>query len=201
MSRFNEERMKEVFSKTIELLQVKDYSKITMNDIAKNSKASKETLYKKFGSKQGLFEAIIISSSKPIGANFDDFARNNDLEPVLTQICFFYLMAVLGMGSVAFNRMAISEVIESPELAELLLENGRNKVYKRLVGYFEDLQKNNVISNDTTGEHKLEMLLALAAGDLQIRRLLNELDALPDEDYLMERSKVSAKYFIKLFKL
>lgn len=151
MSRFNEERMKEVFSKTIELLQVKDYSKITMNDIAKNSKASKETLYKKFGSKQGLFEAIIISSSKPIGANFDDFARNNDLEPVLTQICFFYLMAVLGMGSVAFNRMAISEVIESPELAELLLENGRNKVYKRLVGYFEDLQKNNVISNDTTG--------------------------------------------------
>ncbi len=70
MSRFNEERMKEVFSKTIELLQVKDYSKITMNDIAKNSKASKETLYKKFGSKQGLFEAIIISSSKPIGGKF-----------------------------------------------------------------------------------------------------------------------------------
>lgn len=201
MAIFDEDRKEEVFQKTIKLLSTKDYSRVTMLDIAKEAKISKETLYKNFGSKTGLFVAIIQKNSNIIREKIDEALQiqENFAEQVLINVVYLYLNTIISNGSAVINRIAISEINQTPELASILIENGRNNVYPSMCRYIDGLQKQKVISSEHEPERMVEILFGLAAGDMQIRYLLKTFPSNFNEEALKERAEKAVEYFFRIF--
>lgn len=201
MAIFNQDRKQEVFQKTLNLLSIKDYSRVTMLDIAKEAKISKETLYKNFGNKIGLFEAIIQENSSIIKEKIEQALENKEssVQQVLSNVVYLYLSTIISPGSALINRIAIAEVNQNPELASILIENGRGNVYPSMCKYIEELQKQELVSDDQHSERMVEILFGLAAGDTQIRYLLKDLPQTPDEAFLKDRAEKAVEYFFRIF--
>lgn len=201
MASFTEDRMQEVFEKTVRLMGEKDYSRLTMLDIAKTANISKETLYKNFGNKTGLFTAIIKNSSGSIKQPLEKMLheQTQDVDMALTNVVFLYLSTILSETSATINRIAIAEINHSPELASILIENGRGNVFPSLCEYLSELQQQGEIDDDWETEELAEILFGLAAGDMQIRLLLRAIPATMDAGFLLKRAQRTVKLFLKMF--
>lgn len=199
--RYSEERVQEIFDATIDLLGEKDYRRLTMMDLARRCQVSKETLYRWFGNKSGLFAAIIKARSARIVEEIQTSMAGTDDDPpaVLRAFCRQYLRTVLSEGAVRLNRVAISGVQETPELAQLLVDNGRENALPPLKRYLGTLQDRGLLETTTSVDDLAEALLGLAAGDKQIRRLLNAMSECPASDELDRLAAAAVHRFLRAF--
>ena len=199
--RHSDERVQEIFEATLELLGEKDYRRLTMLDLARTCRISKETLYNWFDNKAGLFAALIRTRSAPIVAEVDAALADAGEEPqeVLAAFCRQYLRTVLSDEAVRLNRVAIAGVQETPELAQLLVNNGRENALPPLRRYLDQLQHDGTLDSAASVESMAEALLGLAAGDTQIRRLLNALATPPDDATLERWADEAARRFLRAY--
>ena len=199
--RYSPERVQEVLAVVGQLLSEKDYRRLTMADIARACNCSKETLYRWFKSKEGLFAEMVRNSSNRIGERMSDLFAAADATPqaVLSTFCHQYLRTVLVESSVRVNRVAISGINETPELAQLLLENGRDNAVPQLERYLGELQGCGSIAQSAEMNDMVNTLLGLTAGDMQIRRLLGRLTACPADDVLVQIANRAAARFLLIF--
>jgi len=199
--RYSPERVQEILAVVDQLLSEKDYRQLTMADIARACNSSKETLYRWFKSKEGLFAEMVRNSSNRIGERMSDLFAAADATPqaVLSGFCHQYLRTVLVESSVGVNRVAISGINETPELAQLLLENGRDNAVPRLERYLGEMQRRGTIAESADMNDMVNTLLGLSAGDMQIRRLLGRLTACPADDVLEQIANRAATRFLLIF--
>ena len=199
--RYSPERVQEILAVVDQLLSEKDYRRLTMADIARACSSSKETLYRWFTSKEGLFAEMVRNSSNRIGERMSDLFAAADATPqaVLSGFCHQYLHTVLAESSVRVNRVAISGINETPELAQLLLENGRDNAVPRLERYLGELQGRGTIAESADMNDMVNTLLGLTAGDMQILRLLGRLTACPTDDLLERIANRAAERFLLIF--
>ncbi len=199
--RYSPERVQEILAVVERLLGEKDYRHLTMADIARACNGSKETLYRWFGSKAGLFAEMVRTSSDRIGERMNELFAATGATPqtVLSGFCHQYLRTVLAESSVRVNRVAISGINETPELAKLLLENGRDNAVPWLERYLGNLQEHGIIVESADMDDMVNTLLGLAAGDMQIRRLLGRLTEYPEDSTLAETANRAAARFLLLF--
>jgi AcrR family transcriptional regulator len=199
--RYSPERVQEILAVVGQLLSEKDYRQLTMADIARACNCSKETLYRWFKSKEGLFAEMVRNSSNRIGERMSDLFAAADATPqaVLSAFCHQYLRTVLVESSVRVNRVAISGINETPELAQLLLENGRDNAVPQLERYLGELQGCGSIAQSAEMNDMVNTLLGLTAGDMQIRRLLGRLTACPADDVLEQIANRAAERFLLIF--
>jgi hypothetical protein len=109
------------------------------------------------------------------------------------------LRTVLAESSVRVNRVAISGINETPELAQLLLENGRDNAVPYLERYLGDLQERGTIVQSADMGDMVNTLLGLAVGDMQIRRLLGRLAECPPDNALAQAANRAAARFLLIF--
>jgi AcrR family transcriptional regulator len=199
--RYSLERVQEIFAVVEQLLGENDYRQLTMAEIARSCSGSKETLYRWFGSKAGLFAEMVRNSSNRIGERMSALFAATDATPqaVLSGFCHQYLRTVLAESSVRLNRVAISGFNEVPELAQLLLENGRDNAVPWLERYLGELQGRGTIAQSAEMNDMVNTLLGLTAGDMQIRRLLGRLSACPADDLLEQMADRAAARFLLIF--
>jgi AcrR family transcriptional regulator len=199
--RYSPERVQEILAVAERLLGQKDYRRLTMADIAGACNGSKETLYRWFGNKAGLFAEMVRTSSDRIGERMNALFAAADASPqaVLGGFCHQYLRTVLAESSVRVNRVAISGINETPELAHLLLENGRDNAVPHLQRYLGGLQEQGIITRSADMDDMVNTLLGLAAGDMQIRRLLGRLTACPADNVLAQAADRAAARFLLIF--
>lgn len=199
--RYSPERVKEILAIVDQLLGEKDYRQLTMADIARACNSSKETLYRWFKSKEGLFAELVRNSSNLIGERMRDLSSATDASPqaVLSGFCYQYLRTVLVESSVRVNRVAISGIKETPELAQLLLQNGRDNAIPQLERYLGELQDSDIIIQSADINDMVNTLLGLSAGDMQIRRLLGRLTACPADNLLEQIANRAAARFLLIF--
>ena len=199
--RYSPERVQEILAAVDQLLSEKDYRRLTMADVARACSSSKETLYRWFRSKEGLFAEMVRNSSNRIGERINDLfvAANSTPQEVLSGFCLQYLRTVLAESSVRVNRVAISGINETPELAQLLLENGRDNAVPWLERYLGQLQGRGTIAQSADMDDMVNTLLGLAAGDMQIRRLLGRLTGCPPDDVLEQIAGRAAARFLLIF--
>ena len=168
------------------------YEGTTMLGIAERAGASKETLYNWFGSKVGLFTALIEANAERSAARIRSaLAGDEDARQTLVDYAIGLLLLLTSPTSVALNRAAMS----SPELAEVLLASGRHRVGPLVESYLDRLVEAGRIATNDTGEAS-ELLYGLTVRDTQIRVLLGE--PAPTRAAVVQRAEAAVDQFLHL---
>lgn len=105
-------------------------------EVVRRSGGSLATLYSSFGSKEGLFEAIVAQISAAMMAPFDaaDF-ESRPLEEALREFGERLLGTMLCPDAVRWQRMCVAEGPQFPALRSALIRSGPGQVRERLAAY------------------------------------------------------------------
>ena len=180
------------------ILGEKGYRDATMLDVARRVSASKETLYAWFGSKSGLFQAVVRRNANTVRAVLEGHLDGKaPVEAALTDVGRALAGLLLGDSAVAINRAAISEARSEPELARVLVETGREATLPIFVRYLERCRRRGLLEFDDPRE-AAERFLGLLLTDMQVRRLLGAADT-PDVGQVETRARQAAAAFLKLY--
>ncbi len=196
---WKERRREEILMVALEVLAERGYRETSMREIAGRARASKETLYSWFGSKVGLFEALISWQASRLDATLSRSLEEQRGEPAEV-LCSFALelsKLLLGDRAVIINRAAISEAQADPSLAGILAARGRESVTPRLARYLEEQASAGTLAIYDTGV-AVEALIGLTIGDRQVRRLLGTLPE-PAEAELKTRAERAVSDFLKIY--
>ena len=189
-----EERRQRVLDAAFAVLIERGYQRTTMLAVARRAGASKETLYSWFGSKQGLFTAMIQRQSAAMNRRLrDSLAGDEDLETTLTALAADMLELLLGERALALNRAAMSE----PELAAALLEHGRHATGPLVEEYLaREISQGRLPAVDPA--EAFRVFYGLLIQDQQIRALLG--DTSLNRAAIDEQARFTVRRFLLLVK-
>ena len=112
------------------------FSDTTMQMIAARAGASKETLYRHFGSKEGLFAEIVETRAKEFLAGIEEnFERPGSVGDVLRDLGSRILDAMVESIAISLCRTVVSESMRNPELGRIFYAAGPDRVRKRLAEF------------------------------------------------------------------
>ena len=186
------ERERLVIAAALEELIEHGYERVTMLGIASRAGASKETLYNWFGSKEGLFAALIKEDADRSAEQLQQaLAAEADPFDTLVRYATGLLTLLTSPTSVALNRAAMS----SPELAENLLTHGRRRVGPVVERYLALLTDSGVLQVPDPARG-FELLYGLVVRDTQIRSLLG--DPAPSSAAIARQATAAVEAFFAL---
>jgi AcrR family transcriptional regulator len=114
------------------------YAETTMQIIASRAGASKETLYRHFGSKEALLAEIMQARAEQItGHESGYFQLDGEPEKVLFEIAYVLLGYLTHNANLSLFRMVLVESQRTPELAKIFLEQGPKRILNQLSGYLK----------------------------------------------------------------
>jgi AcrR family transcriptional regulator len=186
-----------VLDSAFQLLVERGYRRTTMAAVAERAGSSKETLYAWFGDKPGLFVALVRREAEAMNQRVLlalSSERVTDPAETLTAFATGLLRLLLGERSVAINRAAIGELDSAPELAGVLLAQGRHRTGPIVEAYLARLAAQGHLAIDDPAE-AFTLLYGLVVQDLQIRALLG--DRLPERD-LAQHARAAVNRFLAL---
>ncbi len=196
-------RRKLIEEAAYEVLSERGYRSSSMLLIAKKAKASNETLYRWYGSKQGLFTALVEENSRNVKEGLeacltegaDPLATLREFGPALLEL-------VTSPRAIALNRAAAAEAENSSpgeKLGDAIASAGRetitpliNKVFKAAAakGYWSESETDDAV----------QTYVSLLIGDLQMRRAIGVQDALTPEQ-CQQRAQHALDLTLKIFNL
>lgn len=128
-----EKRRREIAAVAERVFFENGFSETTMQAIALRAGASKETLYRHFGSKEGLFAEIVETRAKCFLDDLDEnFERPGSVGDVLRRLGLKMMETLLGPDAISLCRTVIAETTRNPELGEIFLRRGPERVLHRL---------------------------------------------------------------------
>jgi AcrR family transcriptional regulator len=193
------ERREEILEIALAVLAERGYRGASMREIAVRSQASKETLYAWFGNKRGLFEELVRWQAERVDAVLTPNLERDSDDPseVLRGFALELQRLLLGDRAVVINRAAISEAPTDPTFAKVLASQGRGSVVPKLERYLEgQRERGRLVFEDARSA--VDVLIGLAIGDQQVRRLLGVLP-MPEPEQIEARAERTVKQFLTLF--
>jgi Transcriptional regulator len=123
------------------------FSDTTMQTIALRAGASKETLYRHFGSKEGLFAEIVETRAESFLDDLDEkFGRPGSVEAVLRDLALRLLESIIRPDAINLCRTVIAEAPRTPELGEIFFARGPERVSGRLSEYLAAARERGEVS-------------------------------------------------------
>ena len=114
------------------------FAETTMQTIAARAGASKETLYRHFGSKEELFAEIVSERAKCWLEDLDEkFSTPGSVADVLRTIGLKMLESILEEDAVSLCRTVVAESVRNPDLGKLFMAAGPDRVRTRLGEFLE----------------------------------------------------------------
>jgi AcrR family transcriptional regulator len=191
-------RSDEILDAALALMEEHGYRDTTMLQVATRARASKNTLYQHFPTKQALFAALVARAAAAMNADITAALDGNaPLEPTLRQFGIHLLTLLTGPQSLAINRAAIAEARVAPELAQALAANGRENTAPLVQRYFA-AQVAAGRMRRVDGADAIETFIGLLVGDLQVRLLWGTATP-PDAAAIKRRAQRAAERFVVLF--
>lgn len=169
-------RQNAVLEEALRLLVSGGERALTTAGVARAANCSKESLYKWFGDRDGLMEAMIAYQASKVrtGDAAQGPLSRSTLERLLVEFATALLDVLSGDVSLALNRMAIGQSSrDSSELGAMMLERGRRQIGRRATSLLVSAKRAGLIAFDDAGE-AYEMLYGLIVRDLHSRMLLGE---------------------------
>lgn len=116
----------------------KGYTATRLDEIIRLGGGSRRSIYSEFGSKRGLFNALLAEVSNSIYSILDAL----DSEPIgtmeLLQKVGVLLMNQLATSEYNFMRIAVMESLTSPEITRLYHDNGPRKIEEKVAALLEE---------------------------------------------------------------
>jgi TetR/AcrR family transcriptional regulator, mexJK operon transcriptional repressor len=157
------------------------FNDTTMQIVASRAGASKETLYRHFGSKEGLFSEVVRTRAARFFGNVErEIGQHNDPREVLKELGFNMLNKLLHEDRLCLFRVVIYEVQRSPEVGRIFFEQGPNQLLKELSSYLEYATAQGMLNC-----HEPPLQAKLFLGAVVANRHILELVA-PDHEKLTE---------------
>jgi AcrR family transcriptional regulator len=166
-------RRRAILSAAFLVLMEQGYTGASTLEIATRAKVSKRELYAEFGSKQGILEALIASTSARMQVPLApvEFADRADLANVLTRYGTTALAELTQPAVLAINRLAVAEAGRSSDLGRILDHGGREPNRLALAALLAKAQARGILGAgdpDQMGSQFFSLLM----GDLMVRLLL-----------------------------
>lgn len=137
-TRRGEERHSALLQAAREVFLEKGFAGASVDDVVARVGGSKASLYSYFGSKEGLFNAIIDSACEQFLADLAvPQTVDEDIVPALTAFARRALRRLVDPTRVAVFRTLIAESVRFPQLSEKLYEAGSRQLIEQLARYFE----------------------------------------------------------------
>ena len=103
----------------------KGYGSVSVDEIIKHSKGSKSTLYKFFGSKEGIMKAVIESLAEEMLSQINiDYPSGKSIREVLVHIGNILIDLALSDNAIYQHRLAVSNARSFPDVSMLWYESG-----------------------------------------------------------------------------
>jgi AcrR family transcriptional regulator len=139
MRRRREPRIQAIVAAAADVFLEKGFHAGSLDDVARRANASKATIYAHFGSKVGLFQAIITTMVRDV---FEP-VRQGELShapaaTVLTGLGTAFLTRMLSPPIIKFYRLMVSQGSQFPELAQMWFTNGPKTVIGTLAGFLKE---------------------------------------------------------------
>ena len=142
-----EKRRREIAAVAERVFFENGFSDTTMQTIAIRAGASKETLYRHFGSKEGLFAEIVETRAKSFLDDLDEnFDRPGSVADVLRNLALKLMDAMVGAEAISLCRTVIAEAPRNPELGEIFFSRGPERVRRRLTEFLVAARGRNELS-------------------------------------------------------
>ncbi len=181
----------------IEVLAERGYRDMTMLEVARRARASKETLYAWFGDKRGLFEALITRNAAVVQQVMaDQLETEAPPKKALNAFGTALLTLLMGESAVALNRAVIAEAASDPALAKTLVAAGRQATLPAFTRYLEDQAAQGHLTVTSSAE-AAEDFIGLLLGDIQVRRLLG-VERAPSKAQIAARAAAATEKFLRL---
>jgi TetR/AcrR family transcriptional regulator, mexJK operon transcriptional repressor len=114
------------------------FTETTMQIVASRAGASKETLYRHFGSKEGLFSEVVRARAQRVYRGTEgEFRLQGEPREVLMQLGFNLLRLLLNEDPICLFRIVVAELPRTPELGRIFFEQGPAQVLHQLTLYLE----------------------------------------------------------------
>ena len=131
-----EKRRREIAAVAERVFFEHGFSDTTMQTIAACAGASKETLYRHFGSKEGLFAEIVENRARCFLESLDEkFDRPGFVADVLHDLGFKLLEAMIEPKAISLCRIVIAETPRNPELGRIFFKGGPGLLLQRLTEF------------------------------------------------------------------
>ena len=193
-------RRAEIVDAAYAVLRERGYRRTSLLLVAKAASASNQTMYRWFGSKEGLFAELVRVNAESAHTQLVTALEGDD-DPImaLRALAPTLLRVVLGDRAIHLNRAAAADEAESSTLGRAIAENGRELILPLLVELIRRAHAERVIdAPDPTSA--AECYVALLIGDLQIRRAIGAIAELTDEE-ASGRSRSAVDSFLRLYPL
>ena len=175
-----EERRRTIEEAAYAVLSQVGYRRTSMLAVAKRARASNQTLYRWYGSKQGLFRALIQRNAEE-AVNALRMSDHCNLHARMHAFGETLLRMLTGEKAIALNRAAAADASETGELGQELACSGRGRIVPLLRTTFETAKLAGEIDLESIDE-AVERYVALLIGDLQVRRVTGSLPPLTAEE-------------------
>ncbi len=118
----SEELVRHIVRTASALFVEQGYSATSLEQIAAAAGSGKQTLYRRFGSKEDLFAAVITEKSRDLIERVEaaETAHADPLE-ALKETCRLYMDFMLSPDTISLQRVMIAEIGRFPDLATMVL--------------------------------------------------------------------------------
>lgn len=196
MSEDQATRRAEIEAAAFRVLERVGYKKASMLQIAKEAKASNETLYAWYGNKQSLFQCLIVANAKAV---------EEALEKTLTGSSdglFELGKLVLGFTAtekaIIINRAAVADVQETGLLSQAIEAHARQAMLRVTTELLADLEASGRYAFAHGVDVATEVYVSLLIGELQMQQSLGTVAAYSQSE-IERRSQRACHLFGRLY--
>lgn len=174
------------------------FAATTMSAVAAEAGASKETLYRHFGSKEGLFAEVVENRARLLREKLDaDFDRPDAMADVLHDLGTRLLTHMHGPEVMCLLRIVISEVPRDPEIGRIFYVHGPERTRLRLAEYLGAARERGEFHGDT--DLAASIFLAAIVGSLHLVRLTHLDIPVPSPSEVQERVTEVVAMFLQRY--
>jgi len=123
------------------------YSAASIDSVIELIGGSKRTIYREFGSKEGLFEALITDLAERAHAFFFDRPSvEGDLQDILHDFATRMISLQMAPMTLGAYRLAIAEQARFPKLAKLFYDKLPKQAVAKLAAILEDAKRDGLVA-------------------------------------------------------
>lgn len=150
------------------LLAEHGYAGTSMMRIATAAKASNETLYRWYGSKDWLFRAMVEDNTAQTRSMLlRALEKQADPHETLERVASVFLGMLLGDHAILLNRAAAAD--PTGELGRAISSGGRAQVMPLLTGVMDRICAGSTLPADEAAQ----LFVSLLVGDAQVKRIIH----------------------------